>query len=134
MLINAPVCQIGIDSIYHALYITAHNISTLIENTLTDTLRSLSTSEYLAPKRCGITPFVNEKGEDMLLLIDYSKDLEDATYEKTKPVTVQIPAGYTDVVGVYGADEIGKSYENGTLSKVCVNMLRQQSVLLKFVK
>ncbi len=134
VLINAPVCQIGIDSFYHALYITAHNISALIENTLTDTLRNLSTSEYLAPKRCGITPFVNEKGEDMLLLIDYSKDLDDATYEKTKPVTVQLPAGYTDVVGVYGADEIGKSYKNGTLSKVCVDMLRQQSVLLKLVK
>ncbi len=134
VLINAPVCQIGSDAFFHALYITAHNISTLIENTLTDTLRELSTSEYLAPKRCGITPFVNEKGEDMLLLIDYSKDLDEATYEKTKSVTVQIPAGYTDVVGVYGADEVGKHYENGTLTKLCVNMLRQQSVLLKLVK
>lgn len=134
VLINAPVCQIGIDSFYYALYITAHNISALIENTLTDTLRALSSSAYRAPKRCGITPFINEKGEDMLLLIDYSKDLDEATYENAKPVTVEIPAGYTDVVGVYGADEIGKHYENGTLSKLCVNMLRQQSVLLKLVK
>ena len=135
LLLNAPVCQVGIDSMKHLVYNTAQNISTLLERTVIDCIRGFSTAEYRADIRCGVTPFVNERGEDMVLLVDYSKDLGGATYDKPVRVTVEIPENtYTDVVGVYGCKRVGKRIKNGKVSAISVELLRQQSVLLKLEK
>ncbi len=135
LLLNAPICQVGIDSVKHSVYNTAYNISALLESTITDCMRKLSTSGYIADKRCGITPFVNERGEDVLLLVDYSKDLGGATYEKPIRVKVELPENtYCNAVGVYGCEQIGKRMKNGKISAISVGILRQQSILLKLVK
>lgn len=134
ILLNAPVCQAGVDSVRHAVSGTANNISILLEDILSETLRELSSSEFVAERRCGITPFVNEKGEDILLLIDYSKDLDTATYDSPRYATITLPEGYQNVECLYGAKKIGKRYQNGYLSALSVPMLRQQSVLLKLAK
>lgn len=135
LLLNVPVCQAGIDSFKHAVYNTAQNISALLESVITERMRKLSKSEYKAKNRCGVTPFVNEHGEDMLLLVDYSKDLGGATYEKPVWVTVEIPENtYSDAVGVYGCKQVGKRVKNGKISAISVEILRQQSILLKLLK
>ena len=135
LLLNAPVCQVGIDCMKHLVYNTAQNISTLLERTVINSIRGFSSSGYKADIRCGITPFVNERGEDMLLLVDYSKDLGGATYEKSKRVIVELPENtYTDVVGVYGCKQLGRNKKEGKLSAGSVEILRQQSVLLRLVK
>ncbi|MBR2376054.1 MAG: hypothetical protein IKA88_07180 [Clostridia bacterium] len=135
LLLNAPICQVGIDSMKHLVYNTASNISVLLEQTVTDCMRGFSTAGYIADKRCGVTPFVNKRGEDILLLVDYSKDLGGASYEKPIWVTVEIPENtYSDAVGIYGYKQVGKRMKNGKLSAISVELLRQQSVLLKLIK
>lgn len=135
LLLNAPVCQVGIDSMKHLVYNTASNISALLEATIADCLRGFSSAGFIADHYCGVTPFVNENGEDIVLLVDYSKDLGGATYDKPVRVTVEIPENsYSDVVGVYGCKQVGKRMKNGKISAISVELLRQQSVLVKLVK
>ena len=133
-LINAPIGEVGIETLKYAAFLGSYNISTLMENIVMDTITKLSTSKFKASKRCGITPFVNEKKEDILLLIDYSKDLDGVDYEKGRLVEVDLPNGYTDVVGIYNAEKIGTYRQNGHLKKIVLPVLRQQSVLLKLIK
>ena len=135
LLLNAPVCQVGIDSMKHLVYNTASNISALLEATIADCLRGFSSAGFIADHYCGVTPFVNENGEDIVLLVDYSKDLGGATYDKPVRVTVEIPENsYSDVVGVYGCKQVGKRMKNDKISAISVELLRQQSVLVKLVK
>lgn len=133
-LINAPIGEVGIETLKYAAFLGAYNISSLIENIVADTVIQLSTSEFKASKRCGITPFVNEKQEDVLLLIDYSKDLDGVDYEHGRIVEVNLPKGYKDAVGIYNGKEIGKYAQNGNVRKIVLPILRQQSVLVKLIK
>ena len=68
------------------------------------------------------------------MLIDYSKDLDQATYETTRFVTVTLPEGYRDAECLYGVTSVGKQIKNGYLTSLSAKLLRQQSVLLKLVK
>lgn len=134
LLINAPIGEVGIETLKYAAFLGSYNISTLIENILTEQITSLSTNKFRASKRCGITPFINEKQEEMLLLIDYSKDLDGVDYEKGRLVEVSLPQGYTDAEGVYNAEKLGKQMQEGNLVKIVLPILRQQSVLIKLKK
>ena len=134
LLINAPIGEVGIETLKYAAFLGAYNISSLLEKLVMENITKLSTSEFRASNRSGITPFVNEKQEDMLLLIDYSKDLDGVDYEKGRLVEISLPNGYTDVEGVYNAKEIGKYTQNGSLTKIVLPILRQQSILLKLIK
>jgi len=134
LLINAPIGEVGIETLKYAAFLGAYNISSLIEKLVMENITNLSTSEFRASNRSGITPFVNEKQEDMLLLIDYSKDLDGVDYEKGRLVEISLPNGYADVEGVYNAKEIGKYTQNGILTKIVLPILRQQSILLKLIK
>ena len=134
LLINAPIGEVGIETLKYAAFLGAYNISVLIENTVSENIVRLSTSEFRASKRCGITPFVNERGEDIILLTDYSKDLDGVDYEKGRLVELTLPEGYTGVEGVYNAESVGSYTEGGNLRKILLPILRQQSVLLKLIK
>ena len=134
LLINAPIGEVGIETLKYAAFLGAYNISSLLENIVTDTITKLSTSKFRASKRCGITPFVNEKQEDILLLIDYSKDLDGIDYENGRLVEVNIPKGYKGVEGIYNAKDIGAHTQNGNITKIILPILRQQSVLVKLIK
>ncbi len=134
LLINAPIGEVGIETLKYAAFLGAYNISSLIENILMENITNLSTSEFRASKRCGITPFVNEKQEDIILLIDYSKDLDGVDYENGRLVEVDLPKGYMGVEGIYNAKEIGVHMQDGNVRKIVLPILRQQSVLLKLIK
>ena len=105
-----------------------------IENILTEEIRKLTTNGFTASNRCGLTTFINEKGEEMLLLVDYSKDLEGVDYKVGRTVEVTLPQGYTDAENVYRATTLAKKYSSGALTKITVQMCRQESVLIKLVK
>ena len=134
ILINAPIGEVGIETLKYAAFIGAYNISLHIENILTEEIRKLTTNGFTASNRCGLTTFVNEKGEEMLLLVDYSKDLEGVDYKVGRTVEVTLPQGYTDAENVYRATTLAKKHENGVLTKITVQMCRQESVLIKLVK
>lgn len=130
-LINAPIGEVGIETLKYAAFLGAYNISSLIENIVMETITELSTSEFRASKRCGITPFVNEKQEELLLLIDYSKDLDGVDSECGRLIEVSFPKGYTSVEGLYNAREIGVHMQEDNITKIVLPILRQQSILLK---
>ena len=58
LLLNATVCQVGVDSVGHTVSGTANNISILLENIRSKKLRAMSISQFRTDRHCGITPLL----------------------------------------------------------------------------
>ena len=50
LLINAPIGEVGIETLKYAAFLGSYNISAIIENTVSESIVALSTSEFRASK------------------------------------------------------------------------------------
>lgn len=131
VLINAPVNQVGRELVKFMIYNGGINISKLLKESLIKALKEVDSPNVSASGKCGVTHFESEKDEEILLLIDYSEMNRNEYSAPTQTVTVTLKGGYKDVVCVSGERAVGKVYENGILVSFTVDVLPQESVLLK---
>lgn len=133
--LNAPVCQVGRDCVDFIYFNTSSNASALLKETLTNALLDIVKSPLHAEGKCGVTHFETQKGDDALLLIDYTADNRHELMEKTQRVLVRLTdVCYADIQGVTDDRKIGKVFENGKLTAFTLELAPQESFLLKFVK
>ena len=133
VLLNAPVNQIGRELVKFTFYNGGINISRLLKETLIGALKAIDKATVRADGKCGVTHFESQKGEDLILLIDYTEMNRNEFSLLTQTVTVTIGDGYTDVVCVSDEVAIGKTYCNGKLVSFTVDMLPQKSMLFKLI-
>lgn len=136
VLLNAPICQVGANYAIVDVNNTPENISVLLKTTVRNVLKTLSSPLYTVNEQCGITAFKNEKGEDMLLLIDYTDYDHDAVFTRNTILTVNI-----NEKGFKGAEvvssipkEVGIHTKNGHMDALTLTIKPQESVLLKLIK
>ena len=130
--LNASVCQVGRDCVNFIFYNSAGNASALLQETMTNVLLSSIVSPVRAEGKCGITHFETTRGEDCILLVDYTEGNRHAFMDKHQRIVVRLPEeGYLDVVGITDNRSIGKVYENGVLTAFTIELAPQESFLLR---
>lgn len=133
VLLNVSVAQVGRELVKYTYYNGGINISMLLKDVLITALQSINASDVRASGKCGVTHFENQKGEDVILLIDYSEMNRNEFSGSTQTVTVYVKGDYTDIVCISDELAVGKIFENGKLISFTVDLLPQQSVLFKLI-
>jgi len=129
MLINAPTTDIGYEC-HEGNSKGRKNVSPLLKKAMRGFLRDLARPSILGQELLGPTLFETEKGETILMAIDYSP--MDNIERDARPVTVALnQKGFQNAVS--DRDIMILRDENGDICQLRFRILPQESVFIKLV-
>lgn len=130
MLINAPLTDIGYECYEGFNGKVKKNVSPLLKESMIRFLRNLVQPCVLGLERLGPTLFETEKGDTVLMAIDYSP--MDNIDREARPVTVELnQKGFQNTVSDRNVMILRD--ENGDICRLRFNILPQETVFIKLL-
>ena len=132
ILINSSVNQVGVDNYKPLCFYGRPNISKLLKKVALEILTEISKPYAKADRACGVTSFTAENGDDMLLLIDYSR-YDEPTDKKTH--VKLFDSNITDIECITRPDiKIEKAFDGGVLKEFNITIKHHEALLFRLIK